>query len=120
MHTAGDWEIAPHSAHEKQIEITVDGSPYPLAWVDNDDVDEANANAALIAAAPTMLEALRAVMGDYTSVSEGLTGCLACGFPMGDYGDEASDSRGRYHQGHCPIGKVDAAIKAATGDSVQA
>lgn len=51
----GPWEIGEYDRWDKEIPIT-----QPCAWVDNDDVDreEAAANAALIAAAPTDLARL--------------------------------------------------------------
>jgi hypothetical protein len=62
--TPGPWEFV-YEPYDKRIPIRpVCSLPaYPLGWVDSDDVDpeEAQANAALIAAAPELYEALEAV-----------------------------------------------------------
>lgn len=60
--TPGPWVIAPFDELDKRVPIVTPGVEHaPLAWVDNDDVapGEGQANAALIAAAPEMYEALR-------------------------------------------------------------
>ena len=59
MHTKGPWNVANFHSYDKRILI-----PEAGCEVDYDDCDraEAEANARLIAAAPDMYEALRAVV----------------------------------------------------------
>ena len=54
-HTPGPWHVERHTDYDKDIIIIE-----PRCMIDNDDVDqaEAEANARLIAAAPDLLESL--------------------------------------------------------------
>lgn len=58
-HTAGPWKAEHYTGHP-HIEIYADNPPQRVAYL-QDHLPENEANAALIAAAPELLEACRAV-----------------------------------------------------------
>jgi len=69
-HTPGPWEIEPYKDWDKEITVSANGDGWHRlgCMVDCDDCDTetAKANARLIAAAPKLLEALKAIVENGT------------------------------------------------------
>lgn len=73
-HTPGPWRVAPF-APVNGVTLSIDddfgldgGRDYSLAEVTHGDPDELRANAALVASAPDLLDALRAVSDDLVAL----------------------------------------------------
>lgn len=104
-HTTGPWRIGDHPydivAEEYRRVATVAHDRQGL----NRGKEESDANARLIAAAPTMLQALREVAGDYIYLDP-------------EYGPECSHcavNEGHQHEFECTIRTVLDAIADAIG-----
>jgi hypothetical protein len=69
MHTKGPWKINNNIGHKGELGIIADTAPCIIAIMGNQKVwpAEAEANAHLIAAAPDLLEACKALLEEFNS-----------------------------------------------------